>query len=124
VSPRHAITDALVVSRALCVLEQTKVPFEQFFFDWFGGISSEPRATKSPFRAAYETPVFNAFRELFAEYTPAPGARLDDVYFSRETPCTLLIDEIESIWSAIDRSDDWGPFDRKIAEIRSLPPLP
>jgi uncharacterized protein YdiU (UPF0061 family) len=124
VSPRHAIDDALLTSRALCVLEQTKIPFEQFFFDWFGGITSEPRAQKSPHHEAYQTPVFKAFREIFDAYTPAPGARLDSPYFNRATPCTLLIDEIESIWSAIDRSDDWRPFENKIEEIRSIPALP
>jgi hypothetical protein len=32
----------------------------------------------------------------------------------------MLIDEVEAIWSAIDRHDDWAPFHAKIAAIREL----
>ena len=35
-------------------------------------------------------------------------------------PCTLLIDEIESIWSAISENDDWSLFENKLQAIRSL----
>ena len=34
-------------------------------------------------------------------------------YFEGERPCTLLIDEIEAIWSAIAERDDWSRFDAK-----------
>ena len=29
-----------------------------------------------------------------------------------------LIEEVEAIWSAIDRDDDWEPLARKLARIR------
>jgi hypothetical protein len=32
----------------------------------------------------------------------------------------MLIDEVEAIWSAIDRDDDWEAFDAKIAAIRRM----
>jgi serine/tyrosine/threonine adenylyltransferase len=32
----------------------------------------------------------------------------------------MLIDEVEAIWSAIDRDDDWAPFHAKVAAIRRM----
>ena len=32
----------------------------------------------------------------------------------------MLIDEVEEIWAAIDRDDDWAPFDAKVARIRQM----
>ena len=32
----------------------------------------------------------------------------------------MLIDEVESIWAAIDRDDDWAPFHAKITAIRQM----
>ena len=29
----------------------------------------------------------------------------------------MLIDEVETIWSAIDIGDDWGPFGAKLKHI-------
>ncbi|MCH2487239.1 MAG: YdiU family protein [Erythrobacter sp.] len=37
-----------------------------------------------------------------------------------EDPETLVIDEVERIWSAIDERDNWAPLDEKIARLRSL----
>jgi serine/tyrosine/threonine adenylyltransferase len=39
-------------------------------------------------------------------------------YWREEPPQSLLIDEVEDIWSAIDRNDDWELLTRKIAAIR------
>ncbi|MFN7727763.1 MAG: protein adenylyltransferase SelO family protein [Bdellovibrio sp.] len=38
----------------------------------------------------------------------------------RAAPVTLLIDEIEALWAPIDQQDDWGPYNKKLEEIRSL----
>lgn len=35
-----------------------------------------------------------------------------------ETPCSMLIDEVESIWDAIAERDDWQPLYDKVAAIR------
>ena len=31
----------------------------------------------------------------------------------------MLIDEVETIWAAIDQSDDWSPFNEKLARIEA-----
>ena len=32
----------------------------------------------------------------------------------------MLIDEVETIWSAIDERDDWAPLAEKIAAVRRM----
>src|SRR3546814_813995 len=44
----------------------------------------------------------------------------DDDYWQDETPQTMLIDEVEAIWSAIERNDDWQPLHAKIAAVRRM----
>ncbi len=36
-----------------------------------------------------------------------------------EGPVTLVIEEVEALWAAIDRDDDWAPLEAKIAGIRT-----
>lgn len=35
-------------------------------------------------------------------------------------PCSMLIDEVEAIWSPIAERDDWSAFNAKIASVRAL----
>jgi hypothetical protein len=32
----------------------------------------------------------------------------------------MHIDEVERVWAAIAERDDWGPFERKVADVRAL----
>jgi len=43
---------------------------------------------------------------------------LNHPYWSDGEPCSMLIDEVEAIWSAIAEKDDWEPFNAKIEAIR------
>jgi hypothetical protein len=51
-------------------------------------------------------------------------------YWTDAAPQALVLDEVEAIWAAIDRDDDWAPFHAKIAAIRRMgeahgtPPAP
>ncbi len=47
-------------------------------------------------------------------------APLTHPYWSDPQPCSMLIDEVESIWAAIADKDDWQPFEAKIAAIRRM----
>ncbi len=98
-------------------LHESQVPFERFHFDWHGGLEADARARKSPEAARYEGPAFDAFRDALAGHEPAPRTEATDGYLAGGRPCTLLIDEIESLWSAIADRDDWAPFEAKLAEI-------
>ena len=44
----------------------------------------------------------------------------DHPYWSRETPETMLIEEVEAIWAAIAEHDDWRALDAKIAAVRAM----
>ncbi len=48
------------------------------------------------------------------------GAGQDDPYWVDAEPQSMLIDEVESIWSAIDQRDDWQPLRDKITAVRQL----
>lgn len=54
----------------------------------------------------------------------------DDQYWNGASPESMLIEEVEDIWSAIDQRDDWAPLQEKILAVRRLgnalgePPAP
>ncbi len=107
-------TLAMDVYRAL---DGTKLPYEQAFFDLIGGAKQE-RLMESPHREVY---FGETFAPLLASLRAAtPLALPDHAYFRGSRPVTMLIEEVEAIWAAIDRSDDWGPFEAKIADIREM----
>ncbi|MBI1403675.1 MAG: YdiU family protein [Porphyrobacter sp.] len=51
-------------------------------------------------------------------------------YWTDDAPQSLLIDEVEAIWAAIDERDDWEPLHAKVAGLRRMgaahgpPPTP
>ena len=44
----------------------------------------------------------------------------DDPFWNEPAPPTLVIEEVERIWDAIDRHDDWQPLVAQVSEIRRL----
>ncbi len=88
-------------------LRDSGAGFERFFFDWF--------ATVPP---GYEGEACDTLRLLLAAH-PVTGTR-DHPYFTGDAPCTLLIDEVERIWSAIADADDWSVFETKLAAIETM----
>jgi len=119
-APRDPDSDAALARAFAHALEASQVPFEQAWFDWHGGLASEARAAKSPAAAHYGHESFAAFRAALAGYQPAPNATPDHPYFSRSTPCTLLIDEVEALWSPIAEHDDWSNFHGKLDDIATM----
>ena len=104
VVPQDPFSDRAVVQAVERGLVASKLGLDRFFFDAFGGTA--------PAGAA-----FDEARSALAAY--APRKPRDHAYWSGE-PCTMLIDEVEAIWAAIDQSDDWAPFAAKIALIREM----
>jgi uncharacterized protein YdiU (UPF0061 family) len=41
-------------------------------------------------------------------------------YWQEGAPQSMLIDEVESLWAAIDERDDWQPLEDKIAALRRM----
>lgn len=64
---------------------------------------------------------------LLAEYEPVASRH---PYWNADEPQTMLIEEVEAIWSAIAENDDWRPLEAKIAAVRHMgdahgePPAP
>lgn len=106
VTPRGTTEDRALVQAIEPVLRATDTPIDRFFFDAFGG--RLPDRYGEPFAAA---------RAALAPYRPRKDR--GHAYWTGE-PCSMLIDEVETLWSAIDERDDWAPFDAKVAAIRMM----
>ena len=102
------------------LLHESRVGFDRFFFDWYGGEARADRALAGPAAPSYTGPAFEAFRRRLAGYQPLAPSRLALPYYQQPGPCSLLYDEIETIWAAIDERDDWSPFEAKLAAIAAL----
>jgi uncharacterized protein YdiU (UPF0061 family) len=93
--------------------------WEPFFFDWFCGPTSERRALAGPRAKLYDLPGFRAFRDQAALHEPDRPERLDADYFTGAEPEEMLYDEVEALWAPISDTDDWAPFEAKIARVRA-----
>jgi uncharacterized protein YdiU (UPF0061 family) len=101
-------------------LSETKAPFEQTFFDWFGGLASADRAARSPSKDRYANPAFNPVRDALQGFSPRPEVDLGHAYFSKPFACSMLIEEVEAIWKPIADSDDWSVFHAKLEAIDEM----
>jgi uncharacterized protein YdiU (UPF0061 family) len=116
-TPRGRAADIEFVSAIFGFLHASKLPFERFFFDWYGGGLSDARAKQSPVAGSYAAADFQAVRSAMGDYAAAEPDRLQHAYFAKAAPCTLIIDEIEAIWAAIADHDHWKPLEDKIKAI-------
>ena len=105
-APRDPATDRVLVQTIEPVLRTTEASLDRFFFDAFGGQLPENYGD-----------AWQPVRDALATYTRRKTR--DDPYWHGE-PCSMLIDEVESIWSAIDQRDDWAPLHAKVAAIRAM----
>lgn len=112
--------DGVLAKAIWTFLHESKAPFEQTFFDWYGGLLSAHRAEKSPSADLYAQPFFEPVRAALGTFAPSPQIRLDHPYFAQRNPCTMLIDEVEALWAPIAAADDWSALERKLAEIRAM----
>ena len=119
-APRTPVQDAALSAAWWAFLAESEVGFEQAFFDWFGGAGSAARARRGPAGAAYEGPAFDAFQAALAGYAAVAPERLGHRYFSRDVPCTMLIEEVESLWAPIASGDDWSVFGAKLAAVDEM----
>ena len=107
----NANADPALVAAAYEFLEESRIGYDRFFFDLYGG---RLRRELSDYAGA----AWENLRGVLDLFTPR-RAKLP-AYFDGDAPCSLLIDEIEEIWSAIAERDDWAPFCAKITSIRAM----
>ena len=100
--------DADIAAALIKALASRAKPIDRVFFDWRGG--------RDPGEEAYPRPEF---RELARMLSGREKPR-SHPYWSDEAPCSMHIDEVEAIWSAIAERDDWRPFEEKIRAVRRM----
>jgi uncharacterized protein YdiU (UPF0061 family) len=83
-------------------------PIDQIFFDWRGG--------RDPGAEAYPQAEFRELARLVAGHI-RPRSH---PYWSDSKPCSMPIEEVETIWSAIADEDDWRPFEEKLRAVRRM----
>ena len=118
--PQGPAKDDVLVPALYGFLAASGAGFEQIFFDWFGGETSAERAKRSPQAALYEREDFLVVRRAWDGYAPRRPDALSLDYFSRDKPCSMLIDEMEALWTPIAEVDDWSAFHAKLADIREM----
>ena len=96
---------ATALIRALATRHQN---IDRVFFDWRGG--RDPGAERYP---------ADEFRAL-ARLLEGRQTGRTHAYWSDEVPCSMHIEEVESIWAAIAARDDWQPFDDKVRAVRRM----
>lgn len=99
-----------MVEAAVRGMMGSQTPIDRFFQDWRGG---DPRDA-----APYAGEEWAGFREAIAGFEAS--AAKDHPYWAEAAPCSMHIDEVEAVWSAIDKDDDWAPLHAKVAAIRDM----
>jgi uncharacterized protein YdiU (UPF0061 family) len=102
VEQRGQETDTALIAAAERHMREHELSPDAFFFQHRGG----------------RNPVAGDFGDLLSSYA-AVGSSDDDIWSEDAAP-GILIDEVERIWSAIDRDDDWEALHDKVAAIRRL----
>jgi len=100
--------DSALAAALIAALATRDAPIDRVLFDWRGG--RDPGAERYP---------GEAFRAL-AKILEGRGRPITHEYWSDEAPCSMHIEEVEAIWSAIAERDDWGPFNDKVAAVRRM----
>ena len=114
--------DQRLLDATLALLREggERLRWEPLFHDWFGGFASSARALSGPRAGVYQGEAFDAFRFALFEHAPDRPERLEHAVFARPEPEEMLIDEVEAIWAAIARDDDWSIFSDKLCRIEAL----
>jgi uncharacterized protein YdiU (UPF0061 family) len=115
-TPKSPEADADLAARLWTFLQATQAPFEQAFYD-FHAFKARPHRLSSPH---YQGEAYQAFRDALSAYEISPEATPHHAYFQSGAPCTMLIDEVERIWTPIAESDDWSLFTAKLASIARM----
>ena len=105
-APLDAGRDRALVRAVERALRGTGTAIDRFFFDAYA------RDLPADYGAGWDEA-----RAALAAF-PVVGDRRHS--FWSGAPCSMLIDEVEAIWSAIDERDDWAPFHAKVTRINEM----
>ncbi len=108
VKPRGEENDRSLVEAAERAMVDSQIPVDAFFGSHFS-------AERPDMMSGNEK--YDAFSDQLADYTATASSENAN---RSDLLCSMLIDEVESIWAAIADDDDWSPLDRKIGAIRRM----
>jgi len=97
-----------IAAALVTALATREATIDRIFFDWRGG--------RDPGAEAYPSEPFRALARLLEGRATPPT----HPYWSDPEPCSMHIDEVEAIWSAIAERDDWQPFHDKVNAVRRM----
>lgn len=91
-------------------LAQRTIQIDRFFFDWgrTGDLASPTDNSEE----------FTDFRRLIADRSR--NRMPVSSYWQKPEPCSMHIEEVESIWAAIAADDNWTLLSEKIRDIRDM----
>jgi uncharacterized protein YdiU (UPF0061 family) len=108
VAPGGREEDRELAAALINALATRAAPIDRIFLDWRSG--RDPGADRYP---------AEQFRNL-AKALEGRETRQTHPYWSDAEPCSMHIDEVEAIWSAIAERDDWQPFEDKVRAVRRM----
>ncbi len=108
VSPAGREEDRELGAALINALATREATIDRIFFDWRGGRD-----------AGEELYPSDPFRKLAAALKGRDRPQ-SHPYWSDAEPCSMHIDEVEAIWSAIAERDDWQPFEYKVNAVRRM----
>jgi uncharacterized protein YdiU (UPF0061 family) len=114
----QALTQDLII-HFFKFLDETKALFEQSFFDLHSGVSEE-RLARSPQSELYQHASFAALKATLQSFEVLDSEKQKHPYFKGTHACSMLIDELESIWLPIAERDEWSLFESKLQAIRGF----
>lgn len=94
------------------LLEKKKYSYQSFFMDWYGGCLAMNAHAK------YDSPEDFEWRDLLSQFSP----KYENVPLERPIGLkySMNYSEIEGIWAAIDKGNDWSLFDAKLEAFNEL----
>ncbi|MFN3451511.1 MAG: protein adenylyltransferase SelO family protein [Sphingorhabdus sp.] len=100
--------DKRLVEAAERSMVRDQIPIDAFFRSYRGG-RMDASETTGVDQAAFE--------EILRPYAPV---NVSEDYWVSNPTCSMLINEVETIWEAIAQKDDWQPLYRKLSDIQAL----
>lgn len=100
VEPRGLEADSQLVGACEEAMRKSAAQPDAFFFKHRGGRDAE-----------------GEMAEFLAAYTPVEDTH---AYWSDNGPQSMVIEEVEALWSHIDERDDWQPLMDKVAALRRM----
>lgn len=97
----------VAAEKALAIKSST---IDKFFHDW--------ARSGCPEHKNYDHREFDDVRTEIESRTRSRS--LENEYWDQESPCSMHIEEVEAIWTAIADNDDWQPLSDKVRDIRNM----